>query len=103
MRRSIAEYADADSGDLSAHLTNQAVQKKHPKYKEMFEDTTWGMDQLNDYINEMVSRQTCRGRACPRPRVCPAVQTKRRRLCLLERGPAHKHASERSWQDKHPC
>jgi len=55
VRRSIAEYADADSGDLSAHLTNQAVQKKHPKYKEMFEDTTWGMDQLNDYINEMVA------------------------------------------------
>lgn len=30
------------------------MQKKHPKYKEMVEDTTWSADQLNDYINELV-------------------------------------------------
>ena len=35
-------------------MTNQAVQKKHPKYKEMVDDTAWTMTQLNDYLNAEV-------------------------------------------------
>ena len=30
-------------------------QKKDPQYKEIKEDTTWTMDQFNDYINEEVA------------------------------------------------
>lgn len=50
-RLSVEEYSGADMGNLAAHLTNQSVQKKHPRYKQMQEETTWTMAQLNDYIN----------------------------------------------------
>lgn len=30
------------------------MQKKHPKYKEMVDDTAWTMTQLNEYLNAEV-------------------------------------------------
>ncbi|XP_062889088.1 protein polyglycylase TTLL10-like [Mobula hypostoma] len=45
------EY-NPNSDDLTDHLTNQAVQKKNPRYSGMKEDTVWSMEHLNDYINE---------------------------------------------------
>ena len=51
-RLTIDDYADADVSNKGAHLTNQAVQKKHPRYQEMVEDTTWSMAQMNDYLND---------------------------------------------------
>ena len=50
-RLSVEEYGGADMGNLAAHLTNQSVQKKHPMYKKMQEETTWTMARLNDHIN----------------------------------------------------
>ncbi|XP_029433938.1 inactive polyglycylase TTLL10 isoform X3 [Rhinatrema bivittatum] len=43
---------DPNSDDLTGHLTNQYMQKKHPQYKEMKEDTVWSMERFNMYINE---------------------------------------------------
>ncbi|XP_072100857.1 protein polyglycylase TTLL10-like [Mobula birostris] len=40
------------SDDLTTHLTNQFIQRKNPRYKDMKEDTIWSMERLNDYINE---------------------------------------------------
>ncbi len=37
--------------NLTAHLTNQYVQKKHASYAAMKDDTVWSMEQLNEYIN----------------------------------------------------
>lgn len=53
-RLSIEEYAGASAENVSAHLTNQAVQKKHPRYKELVDDTTWSMAQLAEYMNEQL-------------------------------------------------
>ncbi|KAL8198398.1 UNVERIFIED_CONTAM: Protein polyglycylase ttll10 [Gekko kuhli] len=43
---------DPMSGDLTAHLTNQYVQKKHPSYSNVKEETVWQMERFNTYINE---------------------------------------------------
>ncbi|XP_072888603.1 protein polyglycylase TTLL10-like [Hemitrygon akajei] len=43
---------DLLSDDLTSHLTNQAIQKKNPRYSDMREDTVWSMEHLNNYINE---------------------------------------------------
>jgi len=43
---------DKNSMDLCSHLTNQAMQKKSPLYKENKEETVWSMDRFNNYVNE---------------------------------------------------
>nr|XP_033777080.1 inactive polyglycylase TTLL10 isoform X2 [Geotrypetes seraphini] len=43
---------DPNSNDLTGHLTNQYMQKKHPQYKELKEDTVWSMERFNTYLNE---------------------------------------------------
>ncbi|KAJ6658788.1 hypothetical protein lerEdw1_019710 [Lerista edwardsae] len=40
------------SDDLTAHLTNQYVQKKSPMYSTLKEETVWQMDRFNNYVNE---------------------------------------------------
>lgn len=49
-RLTIDEYDGAAAGNKAAHLTNQAVQKKHPRYKEMVEDTTWSIEMMNECV-----------------------------------------------------
>ncbi|NWX88703.1 TTL10 polyglycylase, partial [Nothoprocta ornata] len=43
---------DAASDDLTAHLTNQYVQKKNPLYNQLKEETIWRMERFNSYVNE---------------------------------------------------
>ncbi|XP_069774297.1 protein polyglycylase TTLL10 [Narcine bancroftii] len=50
---------DPFSDDLTCHLTNQSIQKKHPNYSDMKEDTVWSMEDLNKYINEKYMEATC--------------------------------------------
>ncbi|XP_013402524.1 protein polyglycylase TTLL10 isoform X3 [Lingula anatina] len=54
VRLSCQKY-DHHSNDLTAHLTNQYIQKKDPSYQDVKEDTAWSMDKFNDYINENVA------------------------------------------------
>ena len=41
IRLSCLSY-DTDSSDLTVHLTNQYVQKKHPSYEDIKDDTVRG-------------------------------------------------------------
>ncbi|XP_070696213.1 protein polyglycylase TTLL10 [Pempheris klunzingeri] len=43
---------DPTSNNLSAHLTNQYMQKKNPLYSQLKEDTVWSMESFNTYVNE---------------------------------------------------
>ncbi|KAM6924915.1 protein polyglycylase TTLL10 [Xenentodon cancila] len=43
---------DHSSSNLSAHLTNQYVQKKNPLYSLLKEDTVWSMETFNTYVND---------------------------------------------------
>ncbi|XP_030041663.1 inactive polyglycylase TTLL10 isoform X2 [Microcaecilia unicolor] len=43
---------DPNSDDLTGHLTNQYMQKKHPQYKELKEETVWSMERFSTYVNE---------------------------------------------------
>ncbi|XP_043919526.1 inactive polyglycylase TTLL10 [Protopterus annectens] len=43
---------DPRSDDLTAHLTNQYMQKRNPLYNEVKEETVWSMERFNEYINE---------------------------------------------------
>lgn len=45
----------ADLSNITAHLTNQYVQKKHAEYQNRKDDTVWSMSRLNDYINDHVA------------------------------------------------
>ncbi|KFV72318.1 Inactive polyglycylase TTLL10, partial [Dryobates pubescens] len=45
-------HYDPASEDLTVHLTNQYMQKKHPLYSQLKEETVWGMEHLNSYLNE---------------------------------------------------
>uniref|UniRef100_A0A8C5PGQ5 Tubulin tyrosine ligase like 10 n=1 Tax=Leptobrachium leishanense TaxID=445787 RepID=A0A8C5PGQ5_9ANUR len=51
--RLTCNYYDPKSDDLTGHLTNQYMQKKHPLYSEMKEETVWSMERFNSYINEI--------------------------------------------------
>ncbi|CAF0881042.1 unnamed protein product [Adineta steineri] len=53
LRLSMFDF-DANDGNLLTHLTNQYMQKKDPKYYDLKEDTSWTMEQFNDYINEHI-------------------------------------------------
>ncbi|XP_044068342.1 protein polyglycylase TTLL10 isoform X3 [Siniperca chuatsi] len=43
---------DPCSNNLSAHLTNQYMQKKNPLYSQLKEDTVWSMESFNTYVND---------------------------------------------------
>ncbi|KAJ7393525.1 protein-glycine ligase, elongating [Desmophyllum pertusum] len=45
-----------DATGLHAHLTNQYVQKKHPMYSSMKEDTVWSFERLQSYIDEKYAK-----------------------------------------------
>ncbi|KAG9332756.1 hypothetical protein JZ751_014855 [Albula glossodonta] len=50
--RLTCDLYDPNSNNLSAHLTNQYVQKKNPLYSELKEETVWSMERFNAYVNE---------------------------------------------------
>ncbi|XP_043079923.1 protein polyglycylase TTLL10 isoform X2 [Puntigrus tetrazona] len=43
---------DPNSDNITAHLTNQYMQKKNPLYSLLKEETVWSMERFNAYINE---------------------------------------------------
>jgi hypothetical protein len=43
---------DNGSDDLTTHLTNQYVQKKHPNYSGSKNDTVWSMEQFQKYLDD---------------------------------------------------
>ncbi|XP_028920458.1 inactive polyglycylase TTLL10 isoform X2 [Ornithorhynchus anatinus] len=51
VRLTLSPY-DPLSKDLTRHLTNQSMQKKHPLYRLRKEETVWSMERLNSYIND---------------------------------------------------
>ncbi|XP_063063719.1 protein polyglycylase TTLL10 isoform X2 [Engraulis encrasicolus] len=50
--RLTCDLYDPDTDNLSAHLTNQYMQKKNPLYRVLKEDTVWSIQRFNDYIND---------------------------------------------------
>ncbi|XP_064156825.1 protein polyglycylase TTLL10 isoform X1 [Anguilla rostrata] len=50
--RLTCDLYDPNSNNLSAHLTNQYMQKKNPRYSELKEETVWSMERFNAYVNE---------------------------------------------------
>ncbi|XP_017564607.1 protein polyglycylase TTLL10 [Pygocentrus nattereri] len=50
--RLTCDLYDPNSFNLSAHLTNQYMQKKNPLYSMLKEETVWSMERFNAYINE---------------------------------------------------
>lgn len=50
LRLAVNTY-DNESDDLTTHLTNQYVQKKHPNYLGSKDDTVWSMEQFQKYLD----------------------------------------------------
>ncbi|XP_029013265.1 protein polyglycylase TTLL10 isoform X2 [Betta splendens] len=50
--RLTCDLYDPSSSNLSAHLTNQYMQKKNPLYSQLKEDTVWSMESFNAYVND---------------------------------------------------
>ncbi|XP_061592641.1 protein polyglycylase TTLL10 isoform X2 [Cololabis saira] len=50
--RLTCDVYDLGSSNLSAHLTNQHVQKQNPQYGRLKEDTVWSMETFNAYVND---------------------------------------------------
>ncbi|XP_067447666.1 protein polyglycylase TTLL10 isoform X2 [Thunnus thynnus] len=50
--RLTCDLYDPGSNNLSAHLTNQYMQKKNPLYSQLKEDTVWSMESFNAYVND---------------------------------------------------
>ncbi|XP_041953379.1 protein polyglycylase TTLL10 isoform X2 [Alosa sapidissima] len=50
--RLTCDLYDPNSKNLSAHLTNQYMQKKNPLYSELKEETVWSIERFNEYVNE---------------------------------------------------
>ncbi|KAG8002861.1 Protein polyglycylase TTLL10 [Nibea albiflora] len=50
--RLTCDLYDPNSQNLSAHLTNQYMQKKNPLYSQLKEDTVWSMESFNAYVND---------------------------------------------------
>ncbi|TKS77200.1 Protein polyglycylase TTLL10 [Collichthys lucidus] len=50
--RLTCDLYDPNSQNLSAHLTNQYMQKKNPLYSQLKEDTVWSMESFNTYVND---------------------------------------------------
>ncbi|XP_035697819.1 protein polyglycylase TTLL10-like [Branchiostoma floridae] len=54
VRLCVQDYS-AEDLNVTAHLTNQWIQKKDPNYEEVKDETVWSMEHLNDYINETLA------------------------------------------------
>ncbi|KAL4648379.1 inactive polyglycylase TTLL10 [Arapaima gigas] len=54
--RLTCDLYDPKSNNLSAHLTNQHMQKKNPRYSMVKEDTVWSMERFNTYLNQELCR-----------------------------------------------
>ncbi|KAJ8395162.1 hypothetical protein AAFF_G00036180 [Aldrovandia affinis] len=52
--RLTCDLYDPNSNNLTAHLTNQYMQKKSPLYSELKEETVWSMERFNAYVNEQL-------------------------------------------------
>ncbi|CAJ1055374.1 protein polyglycylase TTLL10 isoform X6 [Xyrichtys novacula] len=50
--RLTCDLYDPTSNNLTAHLTNQYMQKKNPLYRQLKEDTVWSMESFNTYVND---------------------------------------------------
>ncbi|XP_031421395.1 protein polyglycylase TTLL10 [Clupea harengus] len=50
--RLTCDLYDPNSTNLSAHLTNQYMQKKNPLYSKLKEETVWSVERFNEYVNE---------------------------------------------------
>ncbi|XP_062871517.1 protein polyglycylase TTLL10 [Trichomycterus rosablanca] len=50
--RLTCDLYDPISSNLTAHLTNQYMQKKNPLYSIVKEETVWSMEHFNEYVNE---------------------------------------------------
>ncbi|KAF7655265.1 hypothetical protein LDENG_00058110 [Lucifuga dentata] len=50
--RLTCDLYDPNSNNLTAHLTNQYMQKKNPLYSQLKEDTVWSMESFNAYVND---------------------------------------------------
>ncbi|XP_029910699.1 protein polyglycylase TTLL10 [Myripristis murdjan] len=50
--RLTCDLYDPSSSSLSAHLTNQYMQKKNPLYSLLKEDTVWSIESFNAYVND---------------------------------------------------
>ncbi|XP_041655415.1 protein polyglycylase TTLL10 isoform X2 [Cheilinus undulatus] len=50
--RLTCDLYDPSSNNLTAHLTNQYMQKKNPLYSRLKEETVWSMERFNTYVNE---------------------------------------------------
>ncbi|XP_066529116.1 protein polyglycylase TTLL10 [Hoplias malabaricus] len=57
--RLTCDYYEPNSYNLSAHLTNQYMQKKNPLYSVLKEETVWSMERFNEYINETFMEAKC--------------------------------------------
>ncbi|KAG7226896.1 hypothetical protein INR49_022191 [Caranx melampygus] len=55
--RLTCDLYDPKSNNLSAHLTNQYMQKKNPLYAELKEDTVWSIEKFNTYVNDRFHRR----------------------------------------------
>ncbi|NWH57010.1 TTL10 polyglycylase, partial [Geococcyx californianus] len=81
---------DVASDDLTVHLTNQYMQKKNSLYNQLKDETIWGMEHLNSYVNEKF-RQT---KGLPKDWVF-TVFTKRMQQIALQCFLAAKHKLDR--------
>ncbi|XP_054904537.1 protein polyglycylase TTLL10 isoform X2 [Poeciliopsis prolifica] len=70
--RLTCDVYDPRSTNLSAHLTNQYMQKRNPLYSQLKEDTVWSMESFNAYVNRKF--QVAKG--LPRDWVLGAFATK---------------------------
>lgn len=50
--RLTCDLYDPNTNNMSAHLTNQCMQKKNPLYSLVKEDTVWSMESFNTYVND---------------------------------------------------
>ncbi|GAA6107251.1 protein polyglycylase TTLL10 isoform X1 [Tachysurus ichikawai] len=50
--RLTCDLYDPKSNNLTAHLTNQYMQKRNPLYSILKEETVWSMERFNSYIND---------------------------------------------------
>ncbi|XP_051806180.1 protein polyglycylase TTLL10 [Acanthochromis polyacanthus] len=57
--RLTCDLYDPSSNNLSAHLTNQYMQKKNPLYSQLKEDTVWSMESFNTYVNDKFQVAKC--------------------------------------------
>lgn len=56
--RLTCDLYDPNTNNMSAHLTNQYMQKKNPLYSELKEDTVWSMESFNTYVNDTFTQTT---------------------------------------------